>query len=235
MELVDCDIYWYNNSIEQELEPTEVDDLSGVSWPHSENEEIHQDLLQDIIKINWIDNLTNNTGMTERTYTTDLIRGEDIGISIDCHNCIAHIDNGSGMTIMTLKTFGELKGKIAKPMTYFKFDKPFSFQSSSDHTIKCVGYCKFLTKITGCEFDTLYHIVDGTNLGIVIGWDFMMKSCMKIDYARHTISVTPFLFLYTIYSISVLAKSSVEVEASVMCTGLSCSWSIRLCEYNYTW
>ena len=31
------------------------------------------------------------------------------------------------MTIMTLKTFGELKGKIAKPMTYFKFDKPFSF------------------------------------------------------------------------------------------------------------
>ena len=30
----------------------EVDDLSGVSWPHSENEAIHQDLLQDIIKIN---------------------------------------------------------------------------------------------------------------------------------------------------------------------------------------
>ena len=52
MELVDCNIYQYNNSIEQELEPTEVDDLSGVSWPHSENEEIHQDLLQDIIKIN---------------------------------------------------------------------------------------------------------------------------------------------------------------------------------------
>ena len=186
-----------------------------MSWPHSENEEIHQDLLQDIIKINQIDNLTNNTGMTERTYTTDLIRGEDIEISIDGHNCIAHIDNRSGMTIMTLKTFGELKGKIAKPMTYFKFDKPFSFQSSSDHTIKCVGYCKLLTKITGCEFDTLYHIVDGTNLGIVIGHDFMMKSCMKIDYARHTISVTPFLFLYTIYSISVPAKSSVEVEASV--------------------
>ena len=147
MELVDCNIYQYNNSIEQELEPTEVDDLSGVSWPHSENEEIHQDLLQDIIKINQIDNLTNNTGMTERTYTTDLIRGEDIEISIDGHNCIAHIDNGSGMTIMTLKTFGELKGKIAKPMTYFKFDKPFSFQSSSDHTIRCVGYCKLLTKI----------------------------------------------------------------------------------------
>ena len=100
-------------------------------------------------------------------------------------------------------------------MTYFKFDKPFSFQSSSDHTIKCVGYCKLLTKIARCEFDTLYHIVDGTNLGIVIGHDFMMKSCMKIDYARHTISVTPFLFLYTIYSISVPAKSSVEVEASV--------------------
>ena len=77
MELADCNIYQYNNSIEQELEPTEVDDLSGVSWPHSENEEIHQDLLQDIIKINQIDNLTNNTGMTERTYTTDLIRGED--------------------------------------------------------------------------------------------------------------------------------------------------------------
>ena len=38
MELVDCNIYWYNNSVEQELEPTEVDDLSGVSWPHSENE-----------------------------------------------------------------------------------------------------------------------------------------------------------------------------------------------------
>ena len=190
MELVDCNIYQYNNSIEQELEPTEVDDLSGVSWPHSENEEIHQDLLQDVIKINRIDNSTNNTGTTERTYTTDLInliRGEDIKISIDGH----------------------------KPMIYFKFDKPFSFQSSSDHTIKCVGYCKLLTKITGCEFDTLYHIVDGTNLGIVIGCDFMMKSCMKIDYARHTISVTPFLFLYTIYSISVPAKSSVEVEASV--------------------
>ena len=119
MELVDCNIYWYNNSIEQELEPTEVDDLSGVSWPHSENEEIHQDLLQDIIKINQIDNSTNNTGMTERTYTTDLIRGEDIEISIDGHNCIAHIDNGSGMTIMTLKTFGELREKIAKPMTFF--------------------------------------------------------------------------------------------------------------------
>ena len=119
------------------------------------------------------------------------------------------------MTIMTLKTFGELKGKIAKPMTYFKFDKPFSFQSSSDHAIRCIGYCKLLTKIAGCEFDTLYHIVDGTNLGIVIGHDFMTKSCMKIDYARHTISVTPFLFLYTIYSISVPTKSSVEVEASV--------------------
>ena len=52
MELVDCNIYQYNNSIEQELEPTGVDDLSGVSWPHSENKEIHQDLLQDIIKIN---------------------------------------------------------------------------------------------------------------------------------------------------------------------------------------
>ena len=52
VELVDCIIYQYNNSIEQELQPTEVDDLSGVSWPHSENEEIHQDLLQDIIKIN---------------------------------------------------------------------------------------------------------------------------------------------------------------------------------------
>ena len=95
--------------------------------------------------------------MTERTYTTDLIRGEDIEISIDSHNCIAHIDNGSGMTIMTLKTFGELRGKIAKPMTYFKFDKPFSFQSSSDHAIRCVGYCKLLTKIAGCEFDTLPH------------------------------------------------------------------------------
>ena len=56
MELVDCNIYQYNNSIEQELDSTEVDDLSEVSWPHSENEEIHQDLLQDIIKINWIDN-----------------------------------------------------------------------------------------------------------------------------------------------------------------------------------
>ena len=120
MELADCIMYQYNNSIEQELEPTEVDDLSGVSWPHSENEEIHQDLLQDVIKINQIDNLTKNTGMTERTYTTDLIRGEDIEISIDGHNCIAHIDNGSGMTIMTLETFGELRGKIAKPMTYFK-------------------------------------------------------------------------------------------------------------------
>ena len=119
------------------------------------------------------------------------------------------------MTIMTLKIFGELKRKIAKPITYFKFDKPFSFQSSSDHAIECVGYCKLLTKIAGCEFDTLYHIVDRTNLGIVIGRDFMTKSCMKIDYARHTISVTPFLFLYTIYSISVPAKSSVEVEASV--------------------
>ena len=73
MELVDCNIYRYNNSIEQELEPTELDDLSGVSWPHSENEEIHQDLLQDIIKINQIDNSTNNTGTTERTYITDLI------------------------------------------------------------------------------------------------------------------------------------------------------------------
>ena len=31
------------------------------------------------------------------------------------------------MTIMTLKTFGELKGKIAKPMTYFKFDNLFHF------------------------------------------------------------------------------------------------------------
>ena len=81
-----------------------------------------------------------------------MIRGEDIEISIDGHNCITHIDNGSGMTIMTLKTFGELKGKIAKPMTYLKFDKPFSFQSSSGHTIRCVGYCKLLTKITGCEF-----------------------------------------------------------------------------------
>ena len=60
-----------------------------------------------------------------------------------------------------------------------------------------------------------YHIVDGTNLGIVIGHDFMMKSCMKIYYARDTISLTPFLFLYNIYSISVPAKSSVEVEASV--------------------
>ena len=78
--------------------------------------------------------------MTERTYTTDLIRGEDIKISIGGHNCIAHIDNRSGMTIMTLKTFGELKGKIAKPMTYSKFDKPFSFQSSSDHAIVMV--CK---------------------------------------------------------------------------------------------
>ena len=112
MELVDCNIYQYNNSIEQELKPTEVDDLSGVSWHHSENEQIHQDLLQDIIKINRIDNSTNNTGTTERTYTTDLIRGEDIEISIDGHNCIAHIDNGSGMTIMTLKTFGELKEKL---------------------------------------------------------------------------------------------------------------------------
>ena len=101
MELVDCNIYQYNNLIEQELEPTEVDDLSGVSWPHSENEKIHQDLLKDIIKINQIDNVTNNTGMTERTYTTNLIRGEDIEISIDGHNWIAHIDNGSGMTIMT--------------------------------------------------------------------------------------------------------------------------------------
>ena len=137
-----------------------------------------------------------------------------IEISIEGKNCIAHIDNGSGMTIMTLKTFGELKGKIAKPMTYFKFDKSFSFQSSSDHAIRCVGYCKLLTKIAGCV-DTLYHIVDGTKLGIVIGHDFMTKSCMKIDYARHTISVTPFLFLYTVYSISVPAKSSVEVEASV--------------------
>ena len=44
MELVDCNIYRYNNSIEQELEPTEVDDLSGVSWPHSENEEINLNL-----------------------------------------------------------------------------------------------------------------------------------------------------------------------------------------------
>ena len=118
-ELVDCNIYQYNNSIEQELEPTELDDLSGVNWPHSENEEIHQDLLQDIIKINRIDNSTNNTGTTERTYTTDLIRGKDIKIFIDGHNCIAHIDNGSGMTIMTLKIFGELKRKIAKPITYF--------------------------------------------------------------------------------------------------------------------
>ena len=117
MELVDCNIYRYNNSIEKELEPTEVDDLSGVSWPHSENEEIHQDLLQNIIKINQIDKSTNNTGMTERNYTTDLIRGEDIEISIDGHNCLAHIDNGSGMTILTLKTFGELKGKFAKSMT----------------------------------------------------------------------------------------------------------------------
>ena len=127
-----------------------------------------------------------------------MVRGEDIEISIGGHSCIAHIDNGSGTTIMTLKAFGELKEKIAKPVTYFKFEKPFSFQSSSDHTIRCGGYCKLLTKITGCEFDTLYHIVDGTNLGIVIGHDFMMISCMKIDYARHTISVTPFLFLYTI-------------------------------------
>ena len=105
MELVDCNIYRYNNSIEQELKPTEVDDLSGVSWPHSENEEIHQDLLQDIIKVNRIDNSTNNPGTTERNYTTDLITGEDIEISIDGQNCIAHIDNGSAMTIMTL--FGE--------------------------------------------------------------------------------------------------------------------------------
>ena len=54
------------------------------------------------------------------------------------------------MTIMTLKIFGELKRKIAKPITYFKFDKPFLFQSSSDHAIECVGYCKLLTKIAGC-------------------------------------------------------------------------------------
>ena len=52
--------------------------------------------------------------------------------------------------------------RITKPITYFKFDKPFSFQSSSDHAIKCVSYCKILTKITGCEFDTIYHLVDGT-------------------------------------------------------------------------
>ena len=52
MGLADCNIYQYNNSIEQELELTEVDDLSGVGWPHSENEEIHPDLLQDVIKIN---------------------------------------------------------------------------------------------------------------------------------------------------------------------------------------
>ena len=79
----------------------------------------------------------------------------------------------------------------------------------------CRAFVKYLTRIAGCEFDTLYHIVDGTNLGIVIGHDFMTKSCMKIDYARHTISVTPFLFLYTVYSISVPAKSSIEVEALV--------------------
>ena len=72
-----------------------------MSWPHSEKEEIHQDLLQDVIKLNQIDNSTNTTGTTGRNYTTDLIRGEDIEISIDGHNCIAHIDNGSGMTIMT--------------------------------------------------------------------------------------------------------------------------------------
>ena len=65
--------------------------------------------------------------MTERNYTTDLIRGEDIEISIDSHNCIAHIDNGSGMTIMTLKTFGELKRKIDKPMTYFNLTNLFHF------------------------------------------------------------------------------------------------------------
>ena len=52
MGLADCNIYQYNTSTEQELEPTEVDDLSGVSWPHSDSEEIHQDLLQDVIKIN---------------------------------------------------------------------------------------------------------------------------------------------------------------------------------------
>ena len=32
MDLVDCNIYQYNNSIEQELEPTEIDDLSGVVY-----------------------------------------------------------------------------------------------------------------------------------------------------------------------------------------------------------
>ena len=71
MELVDCNIYRYNNSIEQELEPTEVDDLSGVSWPHSENENTSG----RIIKINQIDNSTNNTETKERNYTTD--RSED--------------------------------------------------------------------------------------------------------------------------------------------------------------
>ena len=213
MGLIDCNIYQYNNSIEQELEPVEIDDLLGVDWPHSENEEIHQDLLRDVIKINRIDNLTNNTETKKKDYTTDLIRGEDIEISIEGHNCTAHIDNGSGMTIMTLKIFEELKRKITKPMMYFRFDKPFSFQSSSDHAIKFVGYFKLLIRITGCEFDTLYHIVDRTNLGIVIGCDVMTKFCMKIDYARHTISVTP--FLYTIYSISVPAESSVEVKALV--------------------
>ena len=103
MGLADCNIYQYNNSIEQELEPTEVDDLSGVSWPHSNKEEIHQDLLQDVIKINQIDNLTNSTETIEKRYTTDLIRSEDIEISIEGHNCIAHIDNGFGITIMTLR------------------------------------------------------------------------------------------------------------------------------------
>ena len=83
MGLADCNIYQYNNSIEQELELTEVDDLSGVSWPHSDNVEIHQDLLQDVIKINRIDNLTNNTETKEKIYTTDLICGEDIEIFIE--------------------------------------------------------------------------------------------------------------------------------------------------------
>ena len=88
-------------------------------------------------------------------------------------------------------------------MTYFKFDKPFSFQSSSDHTIKCVGYCKLLTKIAGCEFDTLYHIVDGTNLGIVIGHDFMMKSCMKIELCyTHYFSYTFSFSIYYIFHLS---------------------------------
>ena len=195
MGMINCNIYQYNSSIERELQPDKVDDLSRVSCPHPKNEEIHQDLLQDVIKINWVHNIENNFEEKEKNYTTDLIRGENIEISVENQVCLAHIDNGTGMTILTLRTFKELKWKFNKLLTYLKFGKPFSFQSFSDHEIKCIGYIKILTKIAGCEFDILFHVIDGTNLGIVIGRDFMTKSVWELILLGILFQLHPSYFL----------------------------------------